>query len=65
MSFSRSGAYERAMDVVKAALAGGQLKLEGPNSQGHGPGQLTADSQYLNGLINSIAENLLEKQKQP
>jgi hypothetical protein len=53
---SKSGSYVQAVDIVKAALAGGQLKLDGPI--GNWKDQLDKDSQYLNGLINSLAENI-------
>lgn len=56
---NRTGAYERAIEIVKAALAGGQIKLEGATSVGNSKGQLAADTEYLNGLINSLAENII------
>jgi hypothetical protein len=48
------------MDVIRAALTGGAIKLQGPNSNDYNAQNIKADSDYLNGLINSVAKNLLE-----
>ena len=60
MAYSNNNAYERALELVKAGLAGGTIKLEGPSR--HDPNNETHarnDSIYLNTLINSIAQNLI------
>lgn len=55
-----SQAYAQALDTVRAALSGGAVKLEGPNSNNYNEAHIKADSEYLNGLINSIAQNILD-----
>jgi hypothetical protein len=60
MAYSTSNAYERALDVVKAGLASGTIKLEGSSRmEAANANQAQNDSLYLNTLINSIAQNLM------
>jgi len=50
-----------AMEIVKAGLASGAIKLQGANSNGYNEAHIKADVEYLNGLINGITDNLLSK----
>ncbi|KFC61946.1 hypothetical protein [Massilia sp. LC238] len=64
MSFNRTGAIDRALELVKAGLEGGTIKLQGSSNYEENNGQqLAYDSAYLNGLINSVVENLLDLNK--
>ncbi len=64
MSFNRTGAIDRALEVFKAGLESGAIKLNGSSVYGDdNEKNIRADTQYVNGLINSIADNLLELSK--
>lgn len=49
------------MEIVKAGLASGTIKLQGSSGSDRNETQIKADVEYLNGLINGITENLLSK----
>jgi len=64
LPLARVNAFDRALEVVKAGLSSGAIKLQGSNfADGNNAQQLKSDTHYLNELINSIAENLIEKTK--
>lgn len=57
--FSKSGAYDRAIALVTAALQAKSIKLEGATANDdYNEQHIAADSKYLNGLINALANNL-------
>jgi hypothetical protein len=52
------------MDLVKAGLQNGGIKLQGSNVyESNNAEQIKRDCDYLNQLINSLAENLVEQSK--
>lgn len=63
MSFNKSTAYTHAISIVSSALTAGTIKFEGPSVGSDAGRRVLADAAYINGLINSIAENLIVKTK--
>ena len=63
MSFNKSQMQAHAMEIVKAALSSGAIKLNGPNSGDYNAGNIKSDVEYVNGLINGIVDNLLANSK--
>jgi hypothetical protein len=62
VAYGEHSAYERALELVKAALTSGSLKLQGSSEYPeNNTAQLKGDTDYINGLINSIAANLQAK----
>lgn len=62
MAYGTGNAYERALDLVKAGLSGGAIKLQGSAAyESNNKEQSRFDADYLNSLINSIAENLIKQ----
>lgn len=62
--FNSSGAYDRAIAMVTAGLQSGAIKLNGPHSSDdYNLPHQKSDAEYLNGLINSLAKNLMTEQK--
>jgi hypothetical protein len=59
-AFNNVAAYGHAVTIVTAALQSGVVKLVGPsrNDDLLNADALKRDSEYINGLINSIATNL-------
>jgi hypothetical protein len=53
--FNATSAYDRAIGIVTAALNSGSIKLHGPEK---GVDNANRDAEYLNKLINSVAQNL-------
>ena len=59
LAFNRTGAIDRALDVVKTALEGGNIKLLGSGFRNDLNEQnAKADADYLNTLITSVVNNL-------
>lgn len=57
--FNKHGAMSNAVVIVTAALQSGAIKLPGSNAFSPDPVEnAAADAQYLNKLLNSLAENL-------
>ena len=59
-----TGARDRAMTIVTAALESKSIELLGPNeSDERNNRRAEIDAKYLNYLINSLTNNILEEQK--
>lgn len=57
--FNKHAAMTNAVAIVTAALQSGAIKLPGSNGFGaDGAENAGADAQYLNKLLNLLAENL-------
>ena len=61
MALNKTQLQVHAMEIVKAGLASGTIKLQGSNSGTYNAEHIKADVEYLNGLINGITDNLLSK----
>ncbi len=56
--FNKNLAHEKAIEIVKTALQSGAIKL---HTGERASSKHEVDAAYLNGLINSLAENLTAK----
>lgn len=61
MALNKSQLQVHAMEIVKAGLSAGAIKLQGPNSGDYNAENIKTDVEYLNGLINGITDNLLAR----
>lgn len=59
MGFKTSWIYTQAIDIVKAGLQSGSIKLLGTNgSPSAAAKHAAADAEYINALINDVVKNL-------
>jgi hypothetical protein len=57
-TFNRAQASDRAIELVKAALESGVIKLNGPMGAGGPESYAGNDAKYLAKLVNDLAENI-------
>lgn len=66
MAFNRNSAIDRAVEIIKAGLSSGSIKLKGSASYPNDNVEnIQLDGDYVKGMINSITEAIVEAAKKP